>query len=367
MTTYKPPDKLNFYLQLMDDDQMQLSTEVIVIENSLEKSTSFVMGLNPLDVVISRCLIMFSIVWGTIFRFLVFNFVRKQGFLHLPINTMTLAKEGFSLIGWTTLNVVLFALVGMDTPLVQYTGATFCNVFGLVLVIAMYVNLYIGVSIALMRYIYLKMSPIFNKISEKCVATCLTGSFTAYAAVSAWYYLHAPKRTGDISDIVCIGHSPEMAETLYNIKAPNQFPLAAVLAIWICFFTLTYQFFIYIKIYKYLSNHDMNLVSLLPETAIRRRRRKNAIDVAGHVIEFLNFAFVSILMLVTYALPSSLKLWSLMCYVVTDGIMGICKIVVSTNLKAELLEFTRSMNSAFIGFLGLFIFKGTPHFSSMSP
>ena len=318
--------------------------EEMTIEIDSKKTTSFVMELDPIEAAICRFLLIFSIFGGTAFRFLVFNFTRKQGFSQTPINIMTIIKEGSSQVAWTASNVFLFALVGLDTPMAHFTGNRSCHIIQYIILIPMWVNLFVGVSITLMRYVYLKKHQIFNIISEKWVATIFTGAFVSYAVILSFFWSSAPKRSGDLTSM-CLGHSPQMALTMYDIEAPNQYPVTAVLTNWLCFSSLTLQFFIYLDIYKFLSKHNMNLVSLLPESTLKRRKLKNVVDMAGEVLQFLVNILILIIMLMIWALPPSLKIWSVMLWITTDGIMGIFKIVVSQNLTDEYLKLTHEFSS----------------------
>ena len=122
-------------------------------------------------------------------------------------------------------------------------------------------------------------------MGEKLIGSILTTMFVAYASTLAHLWIQAPKRMGDMTDI-CRGYSPEMSLVLFDLRAPNQYPWMAYFTIWQCFLTLTLQFFIYLEVYKYLSDHNKSLRNLLPETTLKRRKQKNAIDVAGHIFQF---------------------------------------------------------------------------------
>ena len=91
MTSTKD-SKLVFHLG-WNNQNMQWSIEEFMVESGFHKSTSFLMGLGPLEAAACRLLIVLNVLCGTLYRLLIVKFIRKQGFLQLPINAMTLVKE----------------------------------------------------------------------------------------------------------------------------------------------------------------------------------------------------------------------------------------------------------------------------------
>ena len=76
--------------------------------------------------------------------------------------------------------------------------------------------------------------------------------------------------------------------------------------------------------------------SLLPETTLQRRKKKNVLDLTDHGVGFAVEIMITILLLVTHALPEKWKVVSTMTFMAFYGLLGFAHIVTSSTLKAEL-------------------------------
>lgn len=304
------------------------------------------MELDAVERIITILMLLFSFVWGSVFRFLVFKLVRKQGWFHLPINIMIVIKELFNMVGWTCWLWSMVALTGLDRPMVEYTGVTFCHAIYYVTTIGIFVGALCNAGIATMRHIYIRRPRTFRSLSEHYVAFFISLFCVALGSTSMCVYVNAPKRTQGLIKL-CLGYSSEMAMTLYNIEAPNEPPTIAYAIICIGLLTQSLTFVIYIDIYRNLVRHDRSLVFLLPETTLKRRKIKNVIDLSGHLIDFVCFILATIIMLITWLLTPKAKLWSQNVWMSIDGIMGIFNIAVSASLKHELHQLLSGIYNLF--------------------
>ena len=76
--------------------------------------------------------------------------------------------------------------------------------------------------------------------------------------------------------------------------------------------------------------------SLLPETTLQRRKKKNVLDLTDHSVGFAVEIMITILLLVTHALPEKWKVVSILTFMAFYGLLGFAHIVTSSTLKAEL-------------------------------
>ena len=305
------------------------------------------MQLDTVESVITIAMLLFSFIWGSVFRFLVFKMVRRQGWFHLPINIMIVIKEIFNMIGWTCWLWSMIGLVVSDRPMVDYTGVTFCRAIYYTTAVGIFVGVLCNVGIAVMRAIYIRGPSTINSLREQRLVACLISLIcVVLGTTSMVIYVNAPKRTQGLTKL-CLGYSSEMALTLYDIAAPNEPPAVAILIVWMGLTTQALTLAIYIDLFRYLVKHDRSLVSLLPETTLRRRKMKNVIDLSGHVTEFMCCILATVIMLITWLLTPKAKLWSQNVWMSLDGIMGICNIAVSASLKNELNSLLSSLHLVF--------------------
>ena len=105
---------------------------------------------------------------------------------------------------------------------------------------------------------------------------------------------------------------------------------------------LTYwvQFIVYLLIFKYLSGHDRNMVSMLPEATMKQRRRKNVIDLIGHALYLGVFMLYAPMLVIGNYLMSSLLengvLSFVMIFLSIYGVGGICHMLSAPPVRREL-------------------------------
>ena len=84
---------------------------------------------------------------------------------------------------------------------------------------------------------------------------------------------------------------------------------------------------------------------VLPESAIKTRIRKNAIDLGGHFIHFIFRSFFTIMGMVgNYSMNLDTK-WIMRCYYISEyGILSALQIGFSTPLRNELSEVLQELS-----------------------
>ena len=136
-----------------------------------------------------------------------------------------------------------------------------------------------------------------------------------------------------------------MAMTLYHIRAPNQEPVIAHVCLGLAQLAYMSQSAAYLVIFKHLWQHDKTIAAaLLPETALRTRRRRNAFDLTGQLtFMLLTCCTMTSILLGTYWMSSNKRLWTFMLYKSTYGIYGLCHLVSSPPLRIELVASLKTL------------------------
>ena len=106
------------------------------------------------------------------------------------------------------------------------------------------------------------------------------------------------------------------------------------------------QCLLYTSISWFLVRHDRSMGLVLPESAIKTRMRKNAIDLAGHFVHFAFGSFFPIMGMVGYYWMKNLDTrWIMRCYNVSAyGILSALQIGFSTPLRNELSEVLQELS-----------------------
>ena len=151
-------------------------------------------------------------------------------------------------------------------------------------------------------------------------------------------YVESPMRSETLST-VCQGYSQEMVMTLYHTRTATVPPIVAYLCLSLAQLGNVAQFAIYTVIYAHLWRNDKQMVSVLPESTLKTRRRRNAIDITGHMLFTLLTCLMTVTMLLgSYWMTSSRRLWTMMAFKATYGIWGICHIVSSPPMRLQFMN-----------------------------
>ena len=142
-------------------------------------------------------------------------------------------------------------------------------------------------------------------------------------------------------DDICLGRSREFNLVLYDYISPNKEPIEIRLLCLILGMITIVELAMYASICKYLYHHDISMTSILPDSTLRKRHKKNAIDLFGHILSFATDNLVPVLAFIgPQFLPAS-DLTKVILYALmpsTYGIYGFCQIVLSKALRKELLK-----------------------------
>ena len=95
----------------------------------------------------------------------------------------------------------------------------------------------------------------------------------------------------------------------------------------------------YISMYTFLIAHDRSMALVSPETEVKRRVKRNAIDLSGHVLNFfMDNAFLVMGAVGFYGLSLDTKWIHRSVLVSRYGIMSALQIGTSSALRNELIE-----------------------------
>ena len=161
------------------------------------------------------------------------------------------------------------------------------------------------------------------------VALAMTGLFTAILTI-------VPNKGQNLRS-VCFGLSVEMEEltgATLDHTSPIKWGLVAsglVLA--------AFEMFAYAKIFKVLTENDKLMVGILPERSIARRKRQNAIDLSGHLIQYaVDFIFVAISPIIPRLVSEASKYYSRYFSLGTYGISGFLCIVSNNSYRCYIRD-----------------------------
>ena len=90
------------------------------------------------------------------------------------------------------------------------------------------------------------------------------------------------------------------------------------------------HFATYFVIFKYFTDHEKEIVLMLPEATHKKRRRKNAIDLFGQAMFLVLTIILKIVMLSgVHWMSGKGLLWTLTSFKLWLSIMGLCHVVLS--------------------------------------
>ena len=310
-------------------------------------------------------LIVVNIFVGNLFSVLVFRIAFRRS-RTTAINLMICVDQGFKMVGNTWTVSVIAAVANLmwssSPPLVTYTGLPFCQVSYFVGCLTMISNLVVGAGIALVRLLFIKYPKVIQgaelKYSILIIMACIAITTAASYAFSVY-----PKRNQVLTD-VCLGRSREMNFVLFDYVVGNNELGILHNLVRVGFAFVVAEIIMYVQICNFIYNHDQSMKSMLPDSTVKKRNSRNALDLFGHMLSFfidnifLGLCSIDIRSLnagdfskaVLYALALS-----------GYGIYSFCQILLSRSLKVELLKFLDSLLMLpllskileFFGYIGL--------------
>ena len=192
---------------------------------------------------------------------------------------------------------VVAASIILPQPISNYTGESICfgiNYVGSLGAIQHFTG---GVSIALMRLLFVVFPNQLPDTGQEMVATTLAAINTTKTLLLCYLWAISPRRSMDLSHL-CLGTSIDFHRVQFDYSSDHSLAYERTVTV---FALLAYAIFLvlseiamYGSIYRFLAQHDRQMTSILSENAIRSRNKKNAIDFTCHATA----TFVQLLFLI---------------------------------------------------------------------
>ena len=184
------------------------------------------------------------------------------------------------------------AAISVEGPLYLHTGKAFCNIVDYLNSLAFLQNWYGGFGIAFMRAIYIQDLSVFP-IREKQVVFLLgiASLTTTHGIIYLWWHIIYTPTYPDFKP-VCLGRPIDDPllhyESLNTLSISNYYLVMSFLT-FLTSSIMLLEMSLYYSSFKFLVAHDhMARVRLaLSDSTIKKRMKRNAIDLFGHAIIFV--------------------------------------------------------------------------------
>ena len=248
--------------------------------------------------------------------------------------------------------------ITVDEPLHLYLGKSFCVIVDFISGLGINMSWIGGVGIAWMRAIYIHHS---TRVSvRENTAAVLIGFVTLVTifGLRLFYYMLYTPIYPDFEPI-CLGRPIDNPLLDYNAPRSldvNDERLAGMVFIFVITPLMLSEMAMYVSVFKFLLKHDKMMRLVLSDTTIKKRMKKNGIDLFGHAIifftEFSSFLIKVIeLWLAIGISPTELKnrRWMVKCVNMSMyGIASILHIVMSPSLRSDTIAIVRKFSLPFI-------------------
>ena len=207
-----------------------------------------------------------------------------------------------------------------------------------------------------MRIFYVKLQWL---IQSRERSSCLTlVAFTLLMTlVFTVLYETVTKRTASLQDI-CHGRPQELVATLYDMEFQNHFNFQVHVVIWMGFVTVVVELTCYTVIYLHLIRHNLSMTSVLSRDQVRRRNRKNVINLTGAAVNFFLEVFFLLFFSVDGTVPRQLQFLNRVISQSHYCLIGISTFVFSEVLRKELCSILHNALRTMFKFVGFFNFMG---------
>ena len=275
--------------------------------------------------------------------------------------TSKVLDEGTKMIACSCWLLGYAAALSVNDPLHLYFGKSFCSILDFVSGIGVFQNCLGGVGIALMRVLYIQFSsrvPIKENTLAVLIGTITSGIILGLSCI--WYMVHTP--TFPDFEPICLGRPlddplVDYNSPTYKLKSLNieKFRLVCVGTALAFTSLLCLEMAMYASIYTFLIKHDKMMMLVLSDTTIKKRMRKNTIDLFGHSMIFL--ADVSWLLIKGFEIWLSKDSNSILrnrrwifkgVNMSVYGITSIMHIMVSSTLRSNAITIIRKFSWPFI-------------------
>ena len=248
--------------------------------------------------------------------------------------------------------------ISIEKPLHHYFGISFCAIVDFISGLGINLSWLGGVGIAWMRAIYIQHS---TRVTVRENTAAVMIGFVTLATIFGlrcfFYMLYTP--TYPDFEPICLGRLIDDPLLAYNAPRSldeNDERLAGMVFIFVITPLMLSEMAMYISVFKFLLKHDKMMRLVLSDTTIKKRMKKNGIDLFGHAIifftEFSSFLIKVIeLWLAIGISPTELKnrRWMVKCVNMSMyGIASILHIVISSSLRSDTIAIARKLSLPFI-------------------
>lgn len=255
------------------------------------------------------------------------------------------------MVGYSHWMILLFITVYSRTPLAELvdnshlkeyiSGQSFCHISQSLCTVGIMHGFVGGVGIALMRMIFIKNSTSM-RFKPMSVALAITASTLAFTLVGSYFWEVTPKPTQNMATW-CLGIPTELERVLFHLKFPFHKRPAEISALIVLGFSLILsELAIYTSIYVYLIQHNKMMRLVLAEDIVKKRIRKNVIDLTAHMMSFM----IEIALLIYIAVMLHLmsfngsKQWVGRCLIMsTYGVLGAIHIGYSLKMRQMFIHY----------------------------
>ena len=258
--------------------------------------------------------------------------------------------EGTKLLAGSCWILGYIAAMSVEGPLYLYTGKSFCSIVDYLNSLAFLQNWYGGLGIAFMRAVYIQNSSIFLMREKQVVfLIAITSLTTTHGLIFLWWFIIYSPTYPDFKPI-CLGRPMDDPllhyESLNTISGTNYYIVLSILT-FLTSSILLLEMTLYFSIFKFLFAHDKvaRVRLALSDSTIKKRMKRNAIDLFGHAfIFFLDGCWLIIKVIEAWSAKGSSpallrhRRWIFKSiFMCMYGILSIIHIGFSSTLRADMI------------------------------
>ena len=250
--------------------------------------------------------------------------------------------------------------ISIEKPLHLYFGISFCAIVDFISGLGINLSWLGGVGIAWMRAIYIQHS---TRVTVRENTAAVLIGFVTFATIFGlrclFYMLYTP--TYPDFEPICLGRPID--DPLLDYNAPRSLDVNDERLAGLGFFLvitpiMLSEMAMYVSIFKFLIKHDKMMRLALSDTTIKKRIKKNGIDLFGHAIIFFTESSSLLIKSIELCLaidisPTELRnrRWMFKCINISMyGIASILHIVMSSSLRSDTLAIVRKLSLPFVRF-----------------
>lgn len=337
------PD-LSFQLML---DEGRITTDDLGVQwMTIKENFRILSGLNNSQKAAIRALCYTNLLIGFLVRYLMWKAFVKQPKI-IPIGLIIITDDAIKMVGYTTAFFFAIVVAETETPLSETIGQFWCYVIHFCSAIGVVQTYMGGLSIAVMRFLYVKYPLVTLKHDWKIAAGIAVGS-TVFTFLTSFMSTVSPTHHQYIYHI-CMGRSQGLTQLLFDLEqldnSSKAYTVTYVLLLGIGLLENIAEITIYVVICVHLVKHNRSLRGTLSELLIKKRVKGNAIALGGQIVIFLleNYYFAGFGMVALF--PSAVaftqnnkSIMYLLPLCFNYGIIGIVSIILSSQLKQEFIQ-----------------------------